>query len=63
MPGLDGEHILAIEPIRDGRVRFVHDFYYRGQLVEKFAAKLNKDTIRDAEGMNQALKVRAEHRE
>ncbi len=34
-----------------------------GQLVEKFGAKLSKDTKRDPKRMNLALKGRAERRE
>jgi hypothetical protein len=61
MPGLDGEHIFAIEPISVNRIRFRQDFYYRGAMIAKYAKQLEANSRRDAEAMNIALKKRAEH--
>ncbi|MDG7016688.1 MAG: SRPBCC domain-containing protein [Nitrososphaerota archaeon] len=60
--GLDGEHILAIERLGPERVRFRHDFHYRGSAVGKFARELESSSRRDAGAMNLALKKRSEMR-
>lgn len=61
MPGLfDGEHIFTIEPLGEKCVRFVQREIFQGSLVPLFADKLDKETTRGFEEMNQALKVQAE---
>jgi len=61
IPGLfDGEHIFTIEPLGANRVRFVQREIFTGLLVPLFARRLDTDTRRGFEEMNQALKVRAE---
>ena len=61
IPGLfDGEHIFAIEPLGAHQVHFVQREIFRGLLVPLFARRLDTDTRRGFEEMNQALKVRAE---
>jgi hypothetical protein len=61
IPGLfDGEHIFNIEPLGTNRVRFVQREIFTGLLVPLFAKRLDTDTQRGFEEMNQALKVRAE---
>lgn len=60
LPGvLDGEHSLRIEPIADGRVRFVQAERFDGLLV-RFFGKTLEGTQRGFEEMNEALKRRAE---
>jgi hypothetical protein len=62
LPGIfDGEHILRIEPLGDGRVRFEQAERFRGLLVPLFGKTLEQ-TRRGFEEMNAALKHRAEHR-
>jgi hypothetical protein len=61
IPGLfDGEHIFNIEPLGTNRVRFVQREIFTGLLVPLLAKRLDTDTQRGFEEMNQALKVRAE---
>jgi hypothetical protein len=61
MPGLfDGEHIFIIEPSGENCVCFVQREIFQGSLVPLFAEKLDKETTRGFEEMNQALKVQAE---
>jgi hypothetical protein len=61
VPGLfDGEHIFRIEPLGEGRVRFIQQEKFTGLLVPLFAGGLERDTRRGFEEMNQALKERAE---
>jgi hypothetical protein len=57
----DGEHILAIEPLGDNRVRFVQREIFRGLFVPFLSRSLDKDTRRGFDEMNKALKARAEH--
>ena len=60
MPGLfDGEHSFRIEPVDDGRVRFVQAERFGGALVALFGKQLDK-TRQGFEAMNKALKRRAE---
>jgi hypothetical protein len=60
-PGLfDGEHSFVIEPLGDGRVRFVQQERFGGLLVPLLSKMLDGDTRRGFEEMNRALKVRAE---
>lgn len=60
-PGLfDGEHSFTIEPIGPNRVRFVQREVFNGLLVSLLARSLETDTRRGLEGMNRALKQRAE---
>ena len=61
VPGLfDGEHSFRIEPLSDGRVRFVQKEQFRGLLVPLLTRMLDGDTRRGFEEMNRALKLRAE---
>ena len=62
IPGLfDGEHHLAVQPIGEGRARFVQREVFTGVLVPLlWKGMLNRDTRRGFEQMNQALKKRAE---
>jgi hypothetical protein len=57
----DGEHMLQIEPLADGRVRFVQAELFRGVLVPVLGKALDK-TERGFTAMNEALKRRAETR-
>ena len=59
-PGLfDGEHRLQLEPLADGRTRFVQSERFTGMLVP-VAGKGLANTERGFEEMNEALKRRAE---
>jgi hypothetical protein len=61
IPGLfDGEHTFTIEALEANRVRFTQREIFTGLLVPLFARRLNSDTQRGFEEMNQALKSRAE---
>ena len=61
IPGIfDGEHFFRIEPISDGRVRFVHGEIFSGVLVGLFAKSLDTGTASGFRAMNEALKKRAE---
>lgn len=61
VPGLfDGEHYFRIEPVSEGRVRFIHGETFRGILVGLFAKGLDNGTKQGFRGMNEALKKRAE---
>jgi hypothetical protein len=61
VPGLfDGEHSFTIEPLQENRVRFVQREAFKGLLVPLFARSLETNTLRGFEGMNRALKERAE---
>ena len=62
LPGiLDGEHMLQLEPLAGGRVRFVQAERFRGVLVP-FLGKTLDRTERGFAAMNEALKGRAETR-
>ena len=59
-PGIfDGEHSFRIEPLAQGRLRFVQEESFRGLLVGLTGGTLAK-TESGFEQMNQALKARAE---
>ena len=62
IPGLfDGEHSFTIEPLGEGRVRFTQHEVFMGFLVAPVFRGLDTDTRpRSSEGMDQALKARAE---
>ena len=61
LPGLfDGEHRFAIEPLSEGRVRFVHAERFAGILVGLLWKTMEEDTRRGFEAMNDALKQVAE---
>jgi hypothetical protein len=63
IPGLfDGEHRLTIEPLGDGRTRFVQSERFKGLFVGLFAKTLAA-TQRGFELMNVALKRRVEEAE
>jgi hypothetical protein len=57
----DGEHVLQLVPLADGRVRFLQAERFRGVLVPFFGKTLEK-TERGFTAMNEALKRRAETR-
>jgi hypothetical protein len=60
IPGLaDGEHIFSLEPIGEGRTRFVHREEFRGPLWAAMKGTL-KRTEEGFNAMNAALKSRAE---
>lgn len=60
-PGLfDGEHIFIIEPLVAGGVRFIQREIFNGLLVPLFERRLDTETRRGFEDMNQALKLRVE---
>ena len=57
----DGENSFIIEPLEAGQTRFVHGERFTGVLVPMLGLMgLFKNTMRGFEGMNQALKARAE---
>jgi hypothetical protein len=56
----DGEHFFQIEPVADGKVKFIQGENFSGLLVGLFAESLDKDTLRGFGEMNEALKTRAE---
>jgi hypothetical protein len=61
LPGLfDGEHSFSIEPLGDGRVRFVQRERLKGLLVPFLSKMLDGDITRGFEEMNRAMKQRAE---
>jgi hypothetical protein len=61
MPGLlSGEHIFSIEPASDNAVRLVHREVFGGLLTSFFGSSLDNDVKMGFEGMNAALKKRAE---
>jgi hypothetical protein len=55
----DGEHSFRIEPLADGRSRFVQSESFSGLLVRPFQSMLAKTEL-GFEQMNAALKARAE---
>ena len=56
----EGVHSFLIEPLGEGRVRFVHRERFRGLLVPLVSKILDRDIRRGFEEMNQALKLRVE---
>lgn len=61
LPGLfDGEHSFIIEPLVAGGVRFIQREIFSGLFVPLFAHKMDTETRRGFEDMNQALKLLAE---
>jgi hypothetical protein len=56
---LDGEHSWTIEPLGESRIRFVQQEEFRGLLVP-FVRSTLSNTERGFNGMNLALKQRAE---
>lgn len=62
VPGLfDGEHRFLIEPLPDGRVRFVHGERFAGMLVRPLRGSLDRTELGFAQ-MNHALKAEVERR-
>jgi hypothetical protein len=60
VPGIfDGEHMFRIEPLEDGRSRFVQSERFGGVLVGFVSGTLAK-TVAGFEQMNAALKARVE---
>ncbi len=60
VPGLfDGEHYFKIEPLEDGKVRFIHGERFTGLLVP-FMGGLIDGAVVGFDEMNAALKERAE---
>ncbi len=55
----DGEHIHRLEPLGEGRTRYVQRERFSGAFVGVFNRQLD-DTLRGFEAMNEALKARAE---
>jgi hypothetical protein len=61
-PGLfDGEHRFRIEPLDADRVRFVQEERFSGLLAPLVLRFIERSTRQGFEGMNLALKARAEH--
>jgi hypothetical protein len=61
LPGLfDGTHGFEIRPVADGQVVFRQSESFSGLLVPFFRDRLDRDTRKGFEEMNQALKARAE---
>ena len=61
LPGIfDGEHSFVIEPLGDGRVRFIQRERFKGLLLPFLSKMLDRDTQRGFEEMNRALKLRVE---
>jgi hypothetical protein len=61
MRGLfDGEHSFRIEPLDEGRVRFLQTEHFTGFLVPVLMLLVRNSTRRGFEAMNRALKLRAE---
>jgi len=56
----DGEHIFLIEDNKDGTVTFRQEEKFNGMLVGLFAKKLDTDTKKGFEQMNEKLKEIAE---
>jgi hypothetical protein len=56
----DGEHSFSIEPLGEGRLRFVQRERFSGLLLPMLWKMLDRDTRRGFEEMNRALKLRAE---
>jgi hypothetical protein len=62
LPGLfDGEHAFTLEPLPDGRTRFVQSERFRGILVRPLRRTLAKTRL-GFERMDEALKAEAEAR-
>jgi hypothetical protein len=60
LPGLiDGEHSLRIEPLPEGRTRFIQTERFSGVLVRPLKSMLGKTEL-GFEQMNASLKARAE---
>ena len=60
LPGLvDGEHSLRLEPLAEGRSRFIQTEGFSGLLVRPLRSMLGKTEL-GFEQMNAALKARAE---
>ena len=60
VPGLfDGEHYFKIEPLEDGKVRFIQGEKFTGVLVPFMSGLIDSAKI-GFEEMNVALKERAE---
>jgi hypothetical protein len=61
LPGLfDGEHSFVIEPLDEGRVRFIQRERFKGLLLPFLSKMLNGHISRGFDEMNRALKLRAE---
>ena len=61
VPGLfDGEHSFVIEPLDEGRVRFIQRERFGGLLVPLLWNILDGQTRRGFDEMNRALRVRCE---
>jgi hypothetical protein len=61
VPGLfDGEHAFVIEPLDEGRVRFIQRERFGGLLVPVLSKMLDGATRRGFGEMNLALKLRCE---
>lgn len=61
IPGVfDGAHRFQLEPLPEGRTRFVQSEHFRGALVPLVRRSLNRHTLRGFEAMNRALEARVE---
>jgi hypothetical protein len=56
----DGAHRFELEPLADGRTRFVQSEHFRGALVPLLRRSLRTKTLEGFEAMNRALEERAE---
>ncbi len=55
----DGEHSFSIEPLSEGRDRFIQRERFGGLLLPLLSKTLDGDTRRGFEEMNRALKLRS----
>lgn len=61
MPGLfDREHVFAVSPLDDGKIRFTQSEQFSGLLAGMILPSIKVATTAGFEAMNQALKERAE---
>lgn len=57
---LDAEHQFRLEPVGEGRTKFVQSEEFRGFLVRLILNRIGDQTRLGFEAMNQALKERVE---
>ena len=63
LPGIfDGEHIFSLEQLQENRIRFIQREIFSGLLVPLFAQYLTTKVHQGFQSMNQALKIRSEHK-
>lgn len=61
LPGIfDGKHIFTLKERKDGTTDFYQSESFKGILVPLFKGKMEKDTIKGFNNMNEKLKERVE---